>query len=61
MVGTFTGLQLTGFAPDSFSLTYDTVNGDVLLTAVTSVPEPGTWLLLLTGAALLLVVRKRSS
>ncbi|MDR1145025.1 MAG: PEP-CTERM sorting domain-containing protein, partial [Verrucomicrobiales bacterium] len=42
---------------DYFSLSV--LNNNLLLTSLAIIPEPGTWALLLTGAALLLVLRRR--
>ncbi|MDR1303588.1 MAG: PEP-CTERM sorting domain-containing protein [Verrucomicrobiales bacterium] len=42
---------------DYFSLSV--LNNNLLLTSLAIIPEPGTWALLLTGAALLLALRRR--
>jgi hypothetical protein len=50
--GSFASVTLNGFASGAFSVVYDTVNDkvDLLVTqAVTSVPEPGSYALLLAG------------
>jgi len=48
---------LTAFDPAAFRLVGDTGNGGLLV--LTSVPEPGTYLLLLLGALGLLLVRRK--
>ena len=55
--GTFANVVLTGFAPGSFTVSYDIPNGDVILNAV---PEPHVWAMLITGIAVLGFRRRRS-
>ena len=58
LTGAFSKIVVTGFAPGSFTVSYDRTNGDVLLNAA-AVPEPGMWALMLSGLALLGVAGKR--
>ena len=52
--GTFDQVSLTGFGSGQFTVQYDTGAIRLLVTqTVSAVPEPGTWALMLAGAALL--------
>jgi hypothetical protein len=62
--GSFASITLNGFATGAFSVVYDTVNDkvDLLVTqAVTSVPEPGSYAMLLAGLGVIGWFAKRQS
>lgn len=56
IAGTFAGLSMTGFGSGAFEIVYDTGAAAVqlrVLEAVSPVPEPGNWAMLLAGGAML--------
>lgn len=56
LTGTFASVTMAGFASGAFNVIYDTANSDVRLfvtQAVTAVPEPSTYAMLLAGVAVL--------
>ena len=66
LTGSFASVSLTGFATGAFDVVYDIANSDVRLRvtqAVTAVPEPSTYAMLLAGVAVLggLAWRRRPS
>jgi hypothetical protein len=58
LTGSFANVVVTGFAPGSFTVIYDRVNGDVLLNAA-AVPEPSAWVMLLAGGIVMVLLRRR--
>jgi hypothetical protein len=58
LTGSFANVVVTGFAPGSFTVIYDRVNGDVLLNAA-AVPEPSPWVMLMAGGMALAFLRWR--
>ena len=48
LVGSFTSVTYSGFEQTAFAVSYDRLNGDVLLN-VTAVPEPASWAMLAAG------------
>jgi fibronectin-binding autotransporter adhesin len=60
LLGSFASVTTAGFAANAFSVSYDRVNGDVLLN-VTSVPEPAPWMLLAAGFCSAMLMRRRLS
>ena len=64
LTGSFSSVTLSGFASGAFNVVYDLPTASVRLSvtqAVTAVPEPGSWAMLLAGLGVMGVLARRRS